>query len=397
MIQELTNSLTKWCEIDLNLLAHNIEETKKLISANTKIMAVVKDQAYGHGDLVIAKEMEQLGIDYFAVSHMEEAIRLRTHGIRSNILILTYTAPTRFEQLLQYNLTQALISFEYAKKLNSFCQTNQCCCNAHIKIDTGMHRLGLCYYANSTSLASILNVYQMSNLKITGIYTHFAVADCTCPEDISYTTTQYQLFEHLIQRLKEHSISPGITHTQNTPSTLQYPGFQCDYVRVGTLLLGLPYGDIAFSPQAKNFHPILSLKAKISMVKTLSPGSKLSYGLNYTTSKTEQIAIVAIGYGDGYPRYLSNRQVHVIIHGQLAEVIGNICMDQLIIHITSIPNVKEGDTVTLIGSTDGYTISLDYIATMMNTLSNEIADHINPRVPRVYRKDDTASVQFLTF
>lgn len=184
---------------------------------------------------------------------------------------------------------------------------------------------------------------------------------------------------------------------QNTSATLHFPDFKCDYIRVGSLLLGMPYGDIARSPQAKNFQSLFSLKSRVSIVKTLSPHSKISYGLNYTTSKIEKIAVVAIGYGDGYPRYLSNRQVHVIINGQLAEVVGNICMDQLIINVTSIAHVQEGDVVTLIGSAAGYTISLDDIAQLTNTLNNEIADHINPRVPRVYRRNNESFIKFSLF
>lgn len=397
MKQSLISPLTRWCEIDLDILSQNINQVKKLIPPKTKIMAVVKDNAYGHGDIVIANQMEQLGIDFFAVSHIDEAIRLRKNGIHSDILILTYTSPDYFELLEKYRLTQALISLEYAKKLNDFCKTSHHSINVHVKIDTGIHRLGLCYDGTSDTLEEILQLYSLSHLSITGTYTHYAVADSLAPEDIAYTKEQCLLFELLISNLKSRGISPGILHTQNTPAVLNHPDLSFEYIRVGTLLLGLPYGDIASSPQAQRFHSILSLKARVAMIKSLPPGTKISYGLNYTTSKTETIAIVSIGYGDGYPRYLSNRNIHVILNGHLAEVIGNICMDQLIINVTSIPHVQEGDIVTLIGSSDGYTISLDYIATMMNTLNNEIVDHINPRVPRVYKKGQDSFLRFLMF
>ncbi|MDO5522372.1 MAG: alanine racemase [bacterium] len=390
-------ALTKWCEIDLDLLAHNIVETKKIISKDTRIMAVIKDQAYGHGDVTIAHEMECLGIDFFAVSHIDEAIRLRNSGIESNILILTYTSPEAFGLLIQYHLTQALISFEYARKLNSFCKDNSCRCSAHVKVDTGMHRLGLCYDGTASTLKPLLELYRLPNLTITGTYTHFAVADSLIVSDKDYTLHQNQLFQKLLCKLKEEGISPGILHTQNTPATLHYPEFHYDYVRVGTLLMGLPYGDIALSSKAENFKPLFSLKAKVALVKTLPPNSKISYGLNYTTSSTEQIALVTIGYGDGYPRYLSNRKVCVIINDCLAEVIGNICMDQLLINVTDIPHVTEGDTVTLIGSSGDHTVSLNYIAQLMNTVSNELVDHINPRVPRVYRKGNEKVIRFLSF
>lgn len=392
MNYSLLKPLTRWCEIDLDLLSHNINEAKKLISPDTKIMAVVKDNAYGHGDVVIAHEMENLGIDFFAVSHIDEAIRLRENNINSNILILSYTSPAYFELLAKYNLTQSLISLEYADKINSFCKDNNCKISAHVKIDTGMHRLGLCYDKTESTFNHIIQVYNLPYINITGTYTHYAVADSLKPDDITYTKNQYELFETLIKSLKEKGINPGILHTQNTPATLSYTNFKSDYVRVGTLLIGLPYGDIALSPQAENFKSIFSLKSKVSLVKSLPPDSKIGYGLNYTTSQDEKIAVVAIGYGDGYPRYLSNRHVHAIVNGNLAEVIGNIYMDQLSINVTSIPNVKEGDIVTLIGSDGKHNISLNYIAYMMNTLSNEIVDHINWRVPRVYKKSDSLYV-----
>lgn len=397
MDTHLLDSLTRWCEIDLDLLENNILQAQKLLSPNTKIMAVIKDNAYSHGDIVIANTMKNLGIDFFAVSHIDEAIRLRENGIKSAILILSYTSPHYFELLFKYQLTQTLISLEYAKKLDDFCNANHCQITTHVKIDTGMHRLGLCYDGTPNTINPILAMYHLSHLTITGTYTHYAVADSLAPADISYTKKQYQLFEELILILKEKGINVGIIHTQNTPATLNFPDFKCDYCRVGSLLLGIPYGDIATTPQARNFKSILSLKARISMVKILPPGAKISYGLNYTSSRIEKIAVVAIGYGDGYPRYLSNRHMHVIIGGNLAEVIGNICMDQLIINVTNTLNVNEGDIVTLIGSANNYTISLDDIAQMLNTLNNEIALHINPRLPRVYKRGKEITIRFSIF
>ena len=397
MNTNLLEPLTRWCEINLDLLAHNIAETKKIISPNTKIMAVVKDNAYGHGDIVITREMERLGIDFFAVSHIDEAIRLRKNGLKSDILILSYTSPYYFELLSKYKLTQTLISLEYAKKIDNFCNIHNCQINTHMKIDTGMHRLGLCYDGTVTTMEPILEIYNLPHLNITGTYTHFSVADSLSPDDINYTQKQYDIFQDLINILREKGINTGILHTQNTPATIHFPNFKYNYIRVGSLLLGMLYGDIATSPIAKNFKSILSLKSRISTVKMLPPNAKVGYGLNYTTSKFEKIAVVAIGYGDGFPRYLSNRQVHVIVNGHLAEVIGNICMDQLIINVTSLPNVEEGDIVTLIGSSGRYIVSLDDIAQMMNTLNNEISNHINPRVPRVYIRNNDIFIRFLLF
>ena len=306
-------------------------------------MAVIKDNAYGHGDIVIANEMERLGIDFFAVSHIDEAIKLRKNGVKSDILILSYTSPYYFKLLSKYKLTQTLISLEYAKKIDNFCNIENCKINTHVKIDTGMHRIGLCYDGTCDTLEPILEIYNLSHLKITGTYTHFPVADSLTSDNITYTKKQYELFQELIAILSEKGIYTGTLHTQNSPATLHFPDFKCDYIRVGSLLLGMPYGDVSMLPQAKNFKSMFSLKARASIVKTLPPNTKVSYGLNYTTSKFEKIAVVAIGYGDGY------------------------------------------------------TISLDDIAQMMNTLNNEIVDHINPRVPRVYIRNNDTFIRFSIF
>ncbi len=397
MDSNLLSPLTRWCEINLNLLSQNVTQLKKLIPSKTNIIAVLKDNAYGHSDIIIAKELVSLGINFFAVSHVDEGIRLRENGINSDILILSYTAPKNFQLLFQYNFTQTLISLEYATKLNYFCKSNGYKIKTHVKIDTGMHRLGLFYDGKKKDISDILEIYNLCHLDITGTFTHFAVADSLNPKDISYTKNQYKLFNELISALKEKGINPGVLHTQNSSAVLNYPNFKYDYVRVGSLLFGIPYGDISTSPESKNFKSLFSLKAKVSVIKNLPPDSKVSYGLNFTTPNPEKIAIVSIGYGDGYPRSLSNKHAQVIVNNHLAEVIGNICMDQLIINATSIPNIKEGDTVTLIGSSNNYDISIDSIASMANTLNNEVLDHINARVPRVYIKNNKTFIKFLIF
>ncbi|MDO5518519.1 MAG: alanine racemase [Clostridium sp.] len=397
MDSNLFSPLTRWCEIDLDLLAQNAAQLKKRISSRTKIMAVLKDNAYGHSDVIIGRELESLGIDFFAVSHIDEAIRMRENNIKSDILILGYTAPYNFELLFKYNLTQTLISLQYALKLNDFCKSNNCRIKVHVKIDTGMHRLGIFYDGKKKDISDILEVYNLADLNITGTFTHFSSADSLKIKDISYTENQNKLFAELISVLKSKSINTGVLHAQNSSALLTFSDFEYDYVRVGSLLLGIPYGDIADSPQAKEFKSIFSLKSKVSVVKELPPDADVSYGRNFTTSKPQKTAVVSIGYGDGYPRYLSNRHVHVIVNGYLAEVIGNICMDQLIIDASSVPDIKEGDTVTLIGSSNGHAISIDYIASMMNTLNNEILDHINARVPRVYKKDDDIFIRKVIF
>ncbi len=380
-----TDSYLKWCEIDLSKLRSNINAIKNVLPANTKILAVLKDNAYSHGDVVIGQEMLKCGIDYLAVSTIDEAIRLRIHHIECPILILSYTVPSRFHELVHYHLTQTIFSYEYADQLSNYLRACNQQLEVHLMIDTGMHREGILYDESEQELEHIIELYHSDYFRVSGIYTHYAVADSRNIDDMEYTRKQHTLFQSLLKELKKQGISTGFTHTQNTPATLHYPEFQYDYVRIGTLLIGLPYGEVSRLPIANIVSPIFSLKAKVFQVKSLPKNKSISYGNNYTTDSTSIIALVSLGYGDGYPRSLSKHNAKVLIHKQYASVIGDICMDQLIIDVTDIPGVVEGDIVTLIDADQSHTLTtLDHIASSTNCLKHEIMTQIGSRVQCVY-------------
>lgn len=300
-----TDTLLKWSEINLKKLKRNYFAIHSMLPKGTKVLAVLKDDAYSHGDVVIAQELLLYGVDFLAVSTIDEAIRLRLNQITCPILILSYTVPARFDELVHYKLTQTVFSSSYGNSLERYLSTTNQILDVHLMIDTGMHREGILYDESEQSLKTIVNFYHSQNLHVTGLYTHFSVADSRNIDDINYTHTQNNLFQSLLMKLRQQSCSIGITHAQNTPALLQYPEFHYDYVRIGTLLFGLPYGDISKLPIGNIVSPIYSLKAKVFQVKKLPKDKSISYGKNYTTQNPSTIAIISLGYGDGYPRMLS--------------------------------------------------------------------------------------------
>ncbi|BBF43476.1 alanine racemase [Lachnospiraceae bacterium KM106-2] len=380
-----TDTLLKWCELDLSILKSNLEAIRSILHKHTKIMAVLKDDAYSHGDFIIAQELINAGIDWFAVSTIDEAIRLRTHQIDCPILILSYTVPARFHELVQYDLTQTVFSFEYGICLENYLMTVKQTINIHLMIDTGMHREGILYDETEQNLDKIIRLYQSDALHVSGIYTHFSVADSRSIDDIEYTKKQHTLFQTLLKQLKQQGFITGITHAQNTPAVLQYPEFQYDYVRIGTLLFGMPYGEISKLPIAKIISPFYFLKAKVFQVKELPKDKFISYGNHYATTSPSTIALVSLGYGDGYSRMFTEHNPQVIIHDQEAAVIGEICMDQLIVDVSNISNVSAGDIVTLITPDERHPhTTLDYLSSCTNCLKHELLTDIGPRVQHIY-------------
>lgn len=386
------NHLLKWCEINLSQLKRNIANIKTLLSPDTKILAVIKDNAYSHGQNEIARTMLSCGINYFAVSTIDEAILLRENGIDCPILILSYTVPSRFYELIKFRLVQTVFSTEYGLLLENYLKSTNALLDVQLMIDTGMHREGILYDKGQQELEDIKRLYRSDFLHVVGIYTHFSVADSRIIEDMDYTRKQEALFQTLLQALCTDGIHPGMTHVQNSPAVLNYPEFQYDYIRIGTLLLGMPYGDVSNLPNASLVSPIFTLKAKIVQIKDLSKNKSVSYGKNYTTKEPSKIAVVSLGYGDGYPRNLSNQNMKVIINGTKVNVAGDICMDQLTIDISDLKKVSVGDVVTLISTNPSDSpATLQHIANTTNCLMHEIMTKIGSRVTCCYiNSQDTA-------
>ena len=304
--------------------------------------------------------------------YKRQGISLRKYGIRGEILILGYTDIHRASELKKYNLTQTLIDYEYANALNK----QGVNIKAHIKIDTGMHRLGVSY----SDFNAVKNIFTLKNIKINGIYTHLCCSDSLHPDDITFTRDQINKFYHLIDILKNNGITIPRLHIQSSFGLMNYPSLKCDYVRVGIALYGVLSSPNNDNILKLNLRPVLSLKSKVVLIRTIQKGDSVGYGRNFTAPQDSKIAIVPIGYADGFPRILSCRKNMVKINEQLVPIIGHICMDQLIIDITNSKNIVVGDTVTLIDSELCNNLNAPNIADHASSISNELLCRMGTRL-----------------
>lgn len=367
-----------WIEIDFMNLKHNVSFLKSIMNKGCKLMAVVKANAYGHGSTEIARYLNQLGVDSFAVATLDEGISLRKQGIKGVILVLGYTSPFRFQDLITYNIIQTIIDYDYGKKVNEFNQNIA----VHIKIDTGMHRLGI----KTSDVLQIKELLLCKSLNVKGMFTHLCVADSNDEKDIRYTQSQIDNFYQLVDELKKDGIDIPKIHLQSSYGLLNYPNIPCDYARIGIALYGSlsELGDkTKINP---NLLPVLSLRARVAMVRELEEGECMGYGLTFLAHRNSKVAVVSIGYGDGYPRNLSKGAGRVLVHGQYAGIIGNICMDQLLIDVTDIDEVKEGDIVTLIGKDFDKEIKAVEVSSASDTLANELFSRLGSRLKRIYKE-----------
>ena len=363
-----------WIELNIDNLVHNISQFKNILSPQCAIMPAIKANAYGHGAVIIAEALQDLGIKDFCVATVNEAIELREAGISGQLLILGYTSPKQFSDLVHYNLTQTVIDYPYAKLLNDYGQA----VFVHIGIDTGMHRLG----ERSENIKDIYKIWEFENLKITGVYSHLCVSDGAGDAERNLTLKQVAEFNSVINSLHRKGIRHFKAHIQGSYGVLNYPSLKFDYVRLGIALYGVlssPRDTIISDIKLK---PVLSLKARIACVKQLHNGEAIGYGFTYKATKEMQIATVTIGYADGIPRELSNKGA-VLINGKKAAIIGRICMDQLMIDVTGIQGVSCGDEVILIGKSGDSEILAADLANSIDTISNEILSQLGSRLGRV--------------
>jgi serine/alanine racemase len=339
-------------------------------------MAVVKANAYGHGAVRISSRLNEIGIDHFAVVTIDEGIQLRKRGIEGEILILGYTTPLRSSELSRYDLTQTAVDISHAVALNNSGKSIK----THIKVNTGMNRLG----ENFDHVSGIADLFKFKNLEITGIFTHLCVSDSFKTDDVVFTNEQIQKFYELLNELKSKNILIPKIHMQSSYGVLNYPGLVCDYARIGIVLYGVlstPNSQTRLSPDLR---PILSLKSKIILIRTIGPGECVGYGRNFAAKRKTKVAIVSIGYGDGLPRCLSERKCYVLIRGHRAFIAGKICMDQLMTDVTEIPGVTEGDIVTLIGEDGCEEITAEQMAEKADTITNELLSRLGNRVERIF-------------
>lgn len=376
-----------WAEVDADCIADNYYAIRNYINDGCKFMAVVKADAYGHGAPFVANEYQELGADYFGVSNIEEAIQLRNCGITKPILILGFTSPELAKDLIENDITQTVLSLEYAKKLASFAEKVGGKLKIHIKVDTGMSRIGFLYHDEKTDCESINEIVEVSKMPcfdLEGIFTHFAVSDEPGNE---FTDTQFKRFTDIIDKIGTLGVKFRLRHCCNSAGLLNYPEMQLDMVRPGIILYGLTPS--VGMPIPIKLRPAMALRTVISQIKTLTPSTAISYGMKYTTNCTTSVATLPIGYADGFLRSLSN-SADVLIMGKRARVLGRVCMDQCMADVSSIDNIDESRTVTVIGSDGDETVTMEETAAKMDTVNYEVACLIGKRVPRVYFKDGKA-------
>ena len=372
-----------WAEVDIDAIKHNFKAIRKAADEKAGIICVIKADAYGHGAVFLAKLYEKLGADRFAVSNIEEAMQLRENGIVLPILILGFTPAFMAKTLADNNISQAVFSYDYAKELSDFAVKDNVTVKIHIKLDTGMSRIGFMYQnieRDRDSLKEIEEVCKMPHLEHEGIFTHFALSD-EGDEGKEPTLHQFECFSDAVNKLKENGCHFEVVHCSNSGAIIDYKQAHYDCVRAGIILYGL-------SPSSKldgrlNLQPAMQIKSVIAQVKTVEPDTHVSYGGTFTTDKITKIATVPIGYADGYTRSLSNR-AYMTVHGKKAPVIGRVCMDQLMIDVSDIPNVKAGDEVIVIGDGQNNTFSFDEMAQLTGTINYELVCLVGKRVPRVY-------------
>lgn len=322
-------------------------------------------------------------MDYFAVACLQEAVDLRSAGITEPILVLGYTPPVDFHVLEMLDLDQTIVNRDYAEKMNEWAKKNQTALKAHVKLDTGMNRTGILYQDGAKNLEDLLEVYRLPNLKIEGIFSHFPVSDDLAENQVDFTRHQMELFDEAVKEIRAAGLNPGLRHIQNSYGILNYQDCGYDYCRPGLLYMGVTSDDAVDTLSHPDFIPILSLKTKVSMTKTIPAGASVSYGRHYTVDKPSRIASLCIGYADGLPRICSNQDLQVLIRGHLVPVVGNICMDQCMADITGFDDIQEGDTAIVIGQEDGTQLTVDRISRLAHTINNETLTRITARVPRI--------------
>lgn len=367
-----------WAEIHLDRLKYNLDICRSFLKENTQIMAVVKANAYGHGDNAVAPYLQSLGVNWFAVSNINEAIHIRNSGITKEILILGYVSPNETQELLEYNIIQTITSFEHAKSLCEEVPQDKKL-RVHIKIDTGMGRIGLKKSSVKEYADEIEKIISLPKISAEGMFCHLAVADSDDDDDISYTKKQYNLIIEINNELKNRGINLPQVHYLNSAGATYHENSESTLARYGIMLYGLHPNFGLKLP--KPLKPVMELKTVVSHVKTIEAGDFVSYGRTFKAENDTKIATMTIGYADGYSRLLSSK-AEVLINGKRAKVIGRVCMDQTMIDVTGI-DVNVGDTATLFGTDGKESITADELAEIYGTIGYEVICGISKRVPRI--------------
>lgn len=366
-----------WAEIDLSALAHNVQEVRQILAPSTQIMAVVKADAYGHGDVAVCHTLWDLGVRWFAVSNLEEAYAVRNSCPNAEVFILGYTPPQLASYLAEADIIQGVLSADYAKALAENAGLPVRC---HIKLDTGMGRIGFRGETAEDYVRQIEPLFSLRNLSIEGIYTHFAVADSEDPDDVAFTDQQEKRILDVYDALAAAGHPLEHVHFMNSAASVTRPNPRATLARAGIVLYGLHPNYP--TPVPMDLDPVMTLRSVVSYVKEVEPGTPISYGRTYVAPEKRTIATVTIGYADGYPRLLSNKGT-ATVHGVACPITGRVCMDQLMLDVTDVPDpVQPGDVVTLFGKPEPGVITADEAAAMCGTIGYELVCGISKRVPR---------------
>ena len=365
-----------YAEINLDAIVKNVDNLMALTKENTGALAVVKADGYGHGDVAVAKAVAQKVTGY-AVATLDEAVNLRENGVKKPILVLGYVDPYEFDILVSYEITATVFDVETAQLLADAARVQKKQAHCHIKVDTGMRRIGL--EPNENGIAIVKQITALKELSADGIFTHFAASDET---DKTSAEHQFKLFTDFTGRLEKEGIHFTYRHCANSAAVIDMPQVDLDMVRLGIAMYGMYPSDEVKKEKVELF-PALDLKSHVTMVKEIPAGEKVSYGGTFTTTRTTKLATVSVGYGDGYPRALSSKG-YVLVRGQKAPIVGRVCMDQMMVDVTDVENVTRADIVTLIGKDGDAEITVEEIAALAGTFNYEFVCDLGKRIPRSY-------------
>jgi alanine racemase len=372
-----------WAEVDLDAIAHNMQKIREITNPNSQIMAVVKADAYGHGFMEVAKTLLENGADRLAVAVLQEGKQLRSRGVDVPILILGASNEESVEDLINFDITPSVFDYEFAKALSYMAEKKEKVTKIHIKIDTGMSRIGFVATEDNDAIVDeIVRISRLPYIEIEGIFSHFATSD---EADGEYTFLQYNRFMDVVKKLEDKGVKIPIKHICNSAAIMMYPQMHLDMVRPGVILYGM-YPSDEVDKSRLDLISAMTLKARISHVKEVEAGRGVSYGKEYITDKVTKIATVPIGYADGYLRRIA-KEGKMIVDGQKVPIIGRICMDQCMIDVTNVHNINKGDEAIIFGR-EGVTV--DDLARWLGTINYEVSCLIGKRIPRIYTKNGEA-------
>ena len=363
-------------EIDLEALMHNYRTLRQLLAPSVKVLAVVKADAYGHGAVPVSRRLEELGVDFLGVATVQEGVEIRQAGVQSPIIILSGVYPEEMGDVLHYELTPMLFRLETAEILSAEAKKIEKTIPVHLKVDTGMGRIGV-HYQDVTGFVTTLRNYE--NLKIEGVASHFATAD---EEDASFVEEQLQRFSWSVEQLGKIGVTPTYCHVANSAALFRQPAAHFNVVRPGIMLYG-SYPSPLFREKI-SLRAVMSWKSRVADLKSVPAGFPISYGRTYVADRASRIAAIPVGYADGYSRLLSNRG-EVLIKGRRAAVVGRVCMDWTMVDVTQIPDVGVGDEVVLLGRQMDEAITAEELSERIGTIPYEVLCSVGKRVPRIYR------------